>query len=138
MTELSKIKPPMWFWIVSVVALVWNILGIGAFFAQISMTSEIMANLPQEQQDIYANLPSWYTFVFAIAVFAGTLGSMALLLKKKWAYLILLIGAIAVVIQMSYIVFGLNKADVMTPIIIIVAFALVYFSKYATKKGWLN
>lgn len=138
MTEITRVKPPMWYWVVSAIALIWNILGIGAFFAQISMTSDLMATLPQEQQDMYTHLPSWYTLVFALAVFAGTLGCMGLLLKKKWAYLILLIGAIAVVIQMSYIVFGLHTADVMTPMIIIVAFVLVYLSKYAAKKGWLN
>ncbi|WP_044397768.1 hypothetical protein [Lacinutrix sp. Hel_I_90] len=138
MAEISRVKPPIWFWIVCVIALVWNILGIGAYFAQVSMTSEIIAALPQEQQDMYANLPVWYMIVFALAVFGGTLGCMGLLLRKKWAYLILLISAVAVVIQMSYVVFGIKMPNPMTPLVIIVSFALVYFSKSATKKGWLN
>lgn len=138
MAEISRVKPPIWFWIVSVIALVWNILGIGAYFAHVSMTPEIMAALPQEQQDMYAKLPVWYMIVFALAVFGGTLGCMGLLLRKKWAYLILLISAVAVVIQMSYVVFGINMPNPMTPLVIIVSLALVYFSKYATKKGWLN
>jgi hypothetical protein len=138
MTEFLKVKPPTWFWIVSAIALVWNILGIGAYFAQVNLTPEIMATLPQEQQDMYTNLPIWYMVVFALAVFGGTLGCMGLLLRKKWAYLILLISAVAVVIQMSYVVFGIKMPNPMTPVVIIVSFALVYFSKYATKKGWLN
>lgn len=138
MAETSRVKLPLWFWIVSVIALVWNILGIGAYFAQVSMTPEIMAALPQEQQDMYAKLPVWYMIVFALAVFGGALGCMGLLLRKKWAYLVLLISAVAVVIQMSYVVFGIKMPNPMTPLVIIVSFALVYFSKYATKKGWLN
>ena len=131
-------KPPLWFWIVSALALIWNILGVGAYFAQISMTDEVMSALPQEQQDMYANIPSWYMIVFAIAVFAGALGCIALLLRKKWAYTIFLIGAIAALIQMAYITFALKMPNVMTPMIIIVAIALIWLAKKATAKGWIS
>ena len=138
MNENPTQKPPIWYWIITAIALLWNIMGIGAYFAQTLMTPEIMAALPQDQQDMYANLPSWYLIVFAIAVFAGSLGCLALLLRKKWAYLLLLISAIAAVIQMSYLAFGIKMANAMTPMIIIVAIALVWLSKYATKKGWIK
>lgn len=137
MPENTINKPPLWFWIVSTLALIWNILGVGAYFAQISMTDEMMSALPQEQQDMYANLPSWYMIVFALAVFAGTLGCLALLLRKKWAYTFFLIGAIAALIQMTYITFAINMPNVMTPMIIIVSLALIWLSKKATAKGWI-
>ena len=138
MNEIPTQKPPVWFWIIAVIALLWNIMGIGAYLSQILMTPEMMAILPQDQQDMYANLPSWYLVVFAIAVFAGSLGCLGLLLRKKWAYLLLLLSAIAAVIQMSYLTIGIKMANAMTPMIIIVAIALVLLSKHATKKGWIK
>lgn len=138
MSTISTQKPPIWFWIITIVALIWNILGVGAYFAQIGMTAEMMAELPQDMQDLYANLPSWYMIAYAVAVFGGALGCIALLLRKKWAYYLLLISAIAAVIQMSYLAFGIKMANAMTPMIIIVSIGLVWFSKYATKKGWLS
>ncbi|AEH02283.1 MULTISPECIES: hypothetical protein [unclassified Lacinutrix] len=138
MSTISTQKPPIWFWIITIVALIWNILGVGAYFAQIGMTAEMMAELPQDMQDLYANLPSWYMIAYAVAVFGGALGCIALLLRKKWAYFLLLLSAIAAVIQMSYLAFGIKMANAMTPMIIIVSIGLVWFSKYATKKGWLS
>ena len=134
----SSIKPPVWFWIISVLALIWNVLGIGAYLAQAYMTDEALAALPEADQAMYANLPAWYTAAFALAVFCGALGCIALLLRKKWAYMLLLISLIAVIVQMSYVIFSLNMANAMTPMIIIVALFLVWYSKKATAKGWIS
>ncbi|MDO6596739.1 hypothetical protein Q4512_07415 [Oceanihabitans sp. 2_MG-2023] len=138
MNETTTSKPPIWFWIVSVIALIWNLLGVGAYLAQAYMDEETRAALTETERSMYENLPAWYTAVFAIAVFAGTLGCITLLLRKKWAYIIFLIGAIAAIIQMSYVAFSLQMANAMTPMIIIVAIALLWLAKHATKKEWIS
>ncbi|OUR91974.1 hypothetical protein A9Q87_09235 [Flavobacteriales bacterium 34_180_T64] len=138
MTDLSTNKPPVWFWIVSVVALIWNGLGVMAYLAQAFMTDDMMATLPETQQEQYANLPAWYTAAFATAVFLGALGCLALLLRKKWAYLLLLISFFAVLIQHVYIFMELKPVDFIMPImIIIVSSFLVWFSKNAIAKSWI-
>ena len=77
-------KPPVWFWIVSIVALIWNGLGVMAYLARAYATDEMIAALPPEQQaEFLAEHPAWYTAAFAIAVFAGVLGCLALLLRKN-------------------------------------------------------
>ena len=43
---------PSWFKIVAVVALVWNLLGVMAFVGQMMMTPEMVAELPQAEQDL--------------------------------------------------------------------------------------
>ena len=139
MTDLSTNKPPVWFWIVSVLALIWNGLGVMAYLAQAFMTDEMMATLSEVQQEQYANLPAWYTAAFATAVFLGALGCLALLLRKKWAYILLLISFVAVLVQHAYIFMKLNPVDVIMPILVIVVSAfLVWFSKNAISKGWIS
>ncbi|MEW4924459.1 hypothetical protein [Algibacter sp. 2305UL17-15] len=138
MTNSSTIKPPIWFWIVSVIALIWNAMGISAYLAQAYMTDEMKAALPEAERALYENQPVWYTAVFAIAVFAGALGCLGLILRKKWSYFLLLLSLIAAIIQMSYVTFSLEMANAMTPMIIIVAVLLVWLSKHATKKGWIS
>ncbi len=133
----SSIKPPVWFWIISVFALIWNILGVGAYLAQAYMTDEALVALPEADQAMYANLPAWYTASFALAVFCGALGCIALLVRKKWAYMLLLISLIAAIIQMSYVIFSLKMANAMTPLIIIVALFLLWYSKKSIAKGWI-
>ena len=68
----STNKPPVWFWIISVIALIWNGLGVMAYLARAFATEEMIAALPEEQQAEYlVEYPAWYTAAFAIAVFAG-------------------------------------------------------------------
>ena len=38
-------KPPIWFWIIGVIALLWNALGVAAYFSIVTMTpSEFAAS----------------------------------------------------------------------------------------------
>ena len=83
MTENSTNKPPVWFWIVSVVALIWNGMGVMAYLGQAYMSDDALAALPEAEQALYANVPAWATAAFAIAVWGGLLGCLALLLRKK-------------------------------------------------------
>ncbi|MBU2938597.1 hypothetical protein KO494_03495 [Lacinutrix sp. C3R15] len=138
MNTITTNKPPIWFWIINILALIWNLLGVAAYLSQVYMDEETHAALTEAELKMYENLPVWYTAIFAIAVFSGTLGCIALLLRKKWAYPVFLVGAIAVCIQMAYVAFSLKMANVMTILIIIVAFALVWYTKQANKKGWLQ
>jgi len=131
-------KPPIWFLIVGVVALIWNLMGVGQYIAQAYMTDDALAALPESDRLIYENLPAWYTAAFALAVFGGALGCVGLVIRKKWAYFVLLIAGLAAIVQMSYIAFSLKMANAMTPMIIVVAIFLIWLAKHASKKGWIS
>ena len=81
----SSNKPGIIFWIIAVIALIWNLMGVMAYRAQAYMTDEAKALLPEAEQAMYSDIPAWATAAFAFAVFGGFLGSLALLLRKKWA-----------------------------------------------------
>ena len=131
-------KPPIWFLIVGVVALIWNLMGVGAYIAQAYMTDDALATLPESDRIMYETLPAWYTAAFALAVFGGALGCVGLVIRKKWAYIVLLIAGLAAIVQMSYITFSLKMANAMTPMIIVVAIFLIWLAKHASKKGWIS
>jgi len=134
-----KVKPPIWFWIVSVIALLWNAMGVNQYLGQAYQTESWRAALTDEQFEMVTNFPSWLTAAFAIAVFAGILGSFALLLRKKWAYSLLVLSLIAVLIQMGYILIkGHYDGIEMTISIIVFAIFLVWFSKKSVSKGWIS
>lgn len=140
MTENSMNKPPVWFWIVGVAALLWNGLGVMAYLARAFATDEMIAALPAEQQAEYlVDYPAWYTAAFAIAVFAGALGGLALLLRKKWAYTLFLISALAAIVQHAYLFMNVEMLSVIMPIlVIVVCLFLIWFAKNATAKGWIS
>ncbi|PNQ73050.1 hypothetical protein C1T31_08635 [Hanstruepera neustonica] len=139
MTDSTN-KPPVWFWIVSVVALIWNGMGVMAYLARAFATDEMIAAMPEEQQaEFLVDYPAWYTAAFAIAVFAGALGCLALLLRKKWAYGLLVLSAIGAIVQHVYLFMNVDMPSVIMPIIIIiVCLFLIWLSKQAIAKGWIS
>ena len=132
------------FTIISVLALIWNILGVIAYLGQVYMPQEVKQALPSAEQAYYANVPSWVTGAFAIAVFAGALGCIALLLKKKIAISLLYISLIAILVQFVYnaIIQTDMKVTVAklswSVLIIAIAIFLVWFSKNSKSKGYIS
>jgi len=144
MTETAN-KPKVLFWIISGVALLWNLLGVMAFAMHAMMNPEMLAAMPETQQAQYAALPSWYTIVFGIAVIAATLGCIGLLLRKKWATILFMLSLVAVIIQqiVFWVMTDIGKSAsgfnlVMTIMIPVIAIFLVWFARKKTAKGWLT
>lgn len=130
-------KPPVWFYVVSSIALLWNAMGVNQYLQQAFDTESFKAYNTPEQLEIYANLPGWYAGAFAVAVFGGAIGCILLLLRKKLAFTVFLISLIAIIFQMGYLTFSLKMANIMTALIIVVGIFLVWLSKKAIAKGWI-
>ena len=138
-------KPSSLFYIISSMALVWNLMGVFNFLDQALMSDEVLASLPKDQQLIYQDVPVWVTAAFAIAVFSGTLGAVFLLLKKKIASTFFILSFIGIVTQMSYGLLLDEKTDnygplgLLMPLMIIAVGAyLIWYSKKAKENRWLS
>lgn len=145
MTTETRIKPPTWFWVVSVLALLWNLSGVAAYLAQAFMSTEDLATMPEAERLLYETQPAWVTGAFALAVWGGALGCIALLLRKKWAVPVFIISLVGILAQMSYTFFMSNSFEVYGPgamvmpiMVIAIGIALVLFARKATAKQWLN
>ncbi|MFD2585473.1 hypothetical protein ACFSQJ_00950 [Croceitalea marina] len=143
-TEVIK-KPPTWFWVVSVIALLWNLMGVGSYLMDAYVSIEQLEAMSQEMRELYEGRPAWVTACFAVAVFGGTLASIALLLRKKWARPVFIISLIAAIAQFTHWLFMTNSVEVygtgvyIMPILVI-AFGvyLVLFAKKGIANGWLK
>jgi hypothetical protein len=119
-------------------------MGVVQYLGQAYMTEEILAALPQADQDYYHNMPAWVTGAFAIAVFAGAFGSLGLVLKKKWSLPLLQVSLLAVIAQLVYNFFLQDYIDLsgsrmaMPIVILLIALFLVWFAKSSKDKGWLS
>ena len=138
-------KPSNLFWVISSIALVWNLMGVFNYLDQAFMTDKVLETLPKEQQILYQDVPAWVTAAFAIAVFSGTLGSLLLLLKKKNASTFFIISFLGIMGQMSYGLLIDQNSDSFGPMgiampIIIIAFGgyLIWYSRKANEHRWLS
>ena len=138
-------KPRSLFYVISSMALVWNLMGVFNYLGQVLMSDEVLASLPKDQQLLYQDVPAWVTAAFAVAVFSGTLGAVFLLLKKKVASTFFILSFIGIVTQMSYGLLLDEKTDnygplgLLMPLIIIAVGAyLIWYSKKAKENRWLS
>lgn len=141
----EQTKPTTSFWILSIIALIWNITGIMSFAMNITISADALAALPDAEKALYESTPVWLKFVYGVAVFSGLLGCLLLLMRKSSAVRVFIVSFIAIVIQMLYSLFMTKSLEVygavsiiMPVIVISIGIFLIWYSKYAHAKGWLN
>ena len=134
-------KPTPLYWLISIVALFWNFMGIIAYLGQAYISDDALKMLPEENQLYFSYVPAWVTAAFAVAVFGGFLGAIGLIIRKKWAYFLFVISFLALVAQHVYNFFIQNYIEMtgsqmILPIVtFIVALFLIYFSKQKSQQG---
>jgi len=137
-------KPTVGFWIISAIAFVWNLMGVLNYLEQAYMTEDVKALLPEGQRQYMETVPAWATAAFAIAVFTGILGCLALLFRKKIAKSFLFVSFLGVISQMSHgFMSGIKDVygpgGIAMPILIIgLAVFLVWYSRQVDEKRWLS
>ena len=137
-------KPTPLYWLISIVALFWNLMGIIAYLGQAYISDDALKMLPEENQLYFSNVPAWVTAAFAVAVFGGFLGAIGLIIRKKWGYFLFVISFLALVAQHVYNFFIQNYIEMtgsqmILPIVtFIVALFLIYFSKQKSQQGVLR
>lgn len=140
-------KPNIAFWIIGVVALLWNAMGVNAYLQSAYKTEAYMAELNTDAKlALMESQPSWITALFAIAVFTGIIGAILLLMRKKIAVPVLAISFLVATIQQLQWLFGTNATEVFSdsmpylmPILIIVFGAFwVWYAKSQRQNGVLT
>jgi len=145
MSDALTTKPPVWFWVIVIVAILWNLMGVVSYISTVMISPEAIAAMPQAEQVLYNNTPIWATSAFAIAVFAGVAGAILMVLRKSIAFPVFGLSLAGIIIQMSYWLLMTNSIDVYGPggatmpiMVIIIGAFLVWFSSLAKAKGWLR
>lgn len=135
--------PPRWLLWVSIILLLWNLVGIFAFITQWNLSPADIAKLPESQQRMWAQMGADTWAAYAVAVLSGTFAAVMLLLRKKLAVGGFLLSVIALLVQFSGplgFAMAANELQMMVfPLFIIaVAITSLYLTRTWHKHGWLN
>ena len=140
----TSIKLPIWFWVISILALLYFLMDTMMFYSRMFMLEEMASEVPKQYALIKA-MPAWVNVVFGMEVFGGLMGAIALLTKRKWAFILFCISMIGVLAQSSYIWFAsdalslLGKPAIIMPIVAIVFGAImIMVSRTGINRGWLQ
>lgn len=138
-------KCPLSFWLVAVLALLWNLFGLFSFYSHFTATPAVIASWPEAQQQVAAATPRWIYAAFAIATIGGVLGSLGLLLRRRWAVPVLLLSLLGIVVQFGS-VYALTPAWALSGIggailplcIALFGLFLWWYAGKAAARGWLR
>ncbi len=133
------------FIVIGIVILLWNLMGVAAFVMQYMADTAEMAKTDPYTAGIFAAMPIWTWIAYAIAVGAGTLGAILLLLKRATAVPLFALSVIAVVVQFGYSFLGTDLLAVkgwgaagFPAFIVIAAVAQFIYARSLVAKGTLR
>ena len=133
---------PAWLRIAAIVALIWNAFGVVMFLSAVGIFGDPTAELSEAERAIAANIPGWIMAAFGIGTFTGLAGSLGLLLGRRWAWPLLLISLVALLVLEGYIVFFSGAAavsGVAIPISVVVGeLLLAWLARHAREGGWMR
>ena len=144
MTDTAK--PPLWFWMVTGVLALWEVMGCFACITQIRLGAAAMGPVDDWSLKYYAALPVWYNGVYAVATFGGLLGGVALLLRDRRAKRVFQVSFAAIIVMFGYafvatdLIAHKGLATVLPfPLLIAVVGALsIWLAQFAAGKDWLR
>jgi hypothetical protein len=145
MNQQTKSAVPAWYWVIAAVALLWNLMGCAFFAMELFAQEALMETMTEAQRAWARSVPGWIYFVYGVAVTTGVLGSIGLFLRKSWATMMFTICLVAVIVQMVYTMLiggGLQAMGpsglIMPALVIVIAAALLWFSSFARRRGWIG
>ena len=144
--ERTTIDTPRHLWVVGVIALLWNAMGVFDYLMTDTKNESYMSKFTPEQLEYFYGFPAWLIAAWAIAVWGGLLGAVMLLLRKRCAaqiFLVSLIAMVVVTIQNYVLSNGLEVMGgagpvVFTGVIFVVSVVLFLYARAMSQRGVLT
>jgi hypothetical protein len=143
MATVAPAAPPAWFRIVALIAILWNAFGVFQYLSSVGLFGDPMASLDATQRAAAESVPALIIGAFALGTFAGLIGSLGLLLGKRWSLPILVLSLLALIVLEGWIVFLSGLLEMFGGIglpatIVVVALLLAWLAYHARQRGWLT
>ena len=144
--DTSTIATPRHVWIVGVVALLWNAMGALDYTMTETRNASYMKDFTPAQLAYFYSFPKWVIAAWALSVWGGVAGSVALLLRSRWAATIFAVSlaTMAATFVHNYLltdglsIMGGTGALAFTALIVAVGVALVVYSRRLVRTGVLR
>lgn len=145
MNDIPAARPPIHFWIVAIIAVLWNAVGAFDYVATQLRLESYMSAFTEEQLDFFYGIPTWAVASWAIAIWSAVLGSLAMLFRLRWAVHLFIVSLLAMLVT-SFQNFVLsNGAEIMgtgglifSAVIALISIFLVFYNRAMLKHGVLR
>ena len=144
MAQAPAGKPPIQFYIVAVLALLWNLVGAFDYVMTETKNEAYMGQFSAEQLEYFYGFPAWVIAFWALAVWGGVLGAVLLLMRRKLAVTVFLISFLCMVVTSIHNYAIAGGGEIMgstglffSVVIFVVALGLILYARKMARKGLL-
>ena len=145
MASDAGVKPPVWFWIVGGILLLWGLMGCFSLYLHVTVGPKMDPNPTQWDLDYYASLPAWFNACYVVAVGGGVLGAAALLARSRFATLLTIASLLGIIVQFGWVFLATDIIAhkgvwvVYFPLFILVmALFQLWVANTAARRGWIS
>ena len=144
--ENGKTKIPIWFWVLAIFFVLWNIIGCSMYVMEMTMSDAAYADAFGAElaavRDVY---PTWGLAGYALAVWGGLLAAVLFILRRKLSPTLFIFSLIMAIIGFipSFTNVTLKSAAgdsfwVMPLIVVVMGLIEVIFSRKQQANGILR
>lgn len=147
MNEDFERKPGALFWIIGVLLLIWGAIGASMYVLEMTMSdADYIKTFGDEANEIRPLIPAWSIAGYAVGVWFGLLGSLLLLLRKRFAvpaYIISFLGALIgwgwyVITPKASAMMSTNGGWYMMALVIFLCLFSIWWSRKKAADGTLS
>ena len=149
--DRARARTPTHLWIVGAIALLWNAIGCYDYLMTRMRNTEYLESMmptvdPQAMLAWVDAFPIWAQFGWGLGVWAGLVGSLLLLMRNRWAVLVLGLSLAGAVLGLGYQIVGAppmpgatgGMMEIMPYVIIAIALGLFLYARSMRQKGVLR
>lgn len=100
--ELRPAKVAWHLWVIGGAAILWNGIGALDYLMTEIRNPSYMASFSAEQLAYFDGTPAWATATWALGVWGGVLGSILLLLRKRFAVPVFAVSLVSAALTFFY------------------------------------
>lgn len=140
-------KTPWHLWVVGVVAVLWNTVGVLDFTMTQCHSEAWLKDFTPEQRAYIFSFPLWSVIAWGAGVYGGFIGSILLLARSRWTvavFRVSIAGAIVTTIY-SHLINNGNKVMgggpgpvIFSAVIVTIALLLWQYARAMTRRGVLR
>ena len=137
-------RTPWHLWVVGILGFLWDSMGAFDYLMTQTQNESYMSEFTPEQLEFFYNFPTWVVAFWAIAVWGGVLGTLLLLLRKRFAVPVLLTSFLAMVVTAIHNFLLSNGLEIMggvgalfSVLIFVFALGLWLYARAMAQRGVL-
>ena len=143
----ARTKTPWHLWLVGIVAVLFNCIGVIDFVMTKTQGAAYMASAGMTPDQIahFQEMPGWMTVVWIVGVFGAFLASIFLLLRKKLAFPVFVLSLAAFLVSLLYTYVLTNGGAVMGQQMAITSAVItgllvffIWYSRFMAARGVLR